>query len=194
MPTADYWRKMSNELKRHGKKNAELLDLAGEIDSNYALEGKNYNAKRTAMKRNLDKLVRTIGDERSDLLLEAVNSQAELLAEEKDIRGLTQLYNKMLKETTKRGDIFGSLLRQYIKHMQEAEASKRDWAAMARATEKLYEKGVLSNTSDHFKLSKEVEVQKIIGDIYEKAGNTKKAEKLRESAEERLRLSKERNG
>ncbi len=194
MPNADYWRKMSNELKRHGKKNAELLDLAGEIDSNYALEGKNYNAKRTAMKRNLDKLVRTIGDERSDLLLEAVNSQAELLAEEKDIRGLTQLYNKMLKETTKRGDIFGSLLRQYIKHMQEAEASKRDWSAMARATEKLYEKGVQSNTSDHFKLSKEVEVQKIIGDIYEKAGNTKKAEKLRESAEERLRLSKERNG
>lgn len=194
MPAADYWRKMSNDLKRHGRKNAELLDLAGEIDNEYALEGKSDNAKRTAMKKNLDKLLRTIGDERSDLLLEAADRQGELLAEEKDIRGLGQLYNKLLKETTKRGDVFGSLLRQYIRHMETAGAAKRDWAAMARATEKLFEKGVLSNTSDHFKLSKEVEIQKIISTIFRKAGNTKKADKLQESAEVRLKQSQERNG
>lgn len=194
LPDADYWRKMSNDLKRHGRKNAELLDLAGEIDNEYALAGKSDNAKRTAMKKNLDKLLRTIGDERSDLLLEAADRQGELLAEEKDIRGLGQLYNKLLKETTKRGDVFGSLLHQYLRHMEDAGAAKRDWAAMARATEKLFEKGVLSNTTDHFKLSKEVEIQKIISTIFRKAGNTKKADKLQESAEERLRLSKERNG
>ena len=53
---------------------------------------------------------------------------------------------------------------------------------------------MLTNTTDHFKLSKEVEIQKIISTIYAKAENTKKADKLKEAAEERLRLSSERNG
>ncbi len=194
MPEADYWRKMSNELARHGKKNPELLDLAADISNDYAMDDKSDSAKKTAMKKNLDKLKRTIGDGRSDLLLEAVDRQAELLAEGQDIRGLSMLYNKMLKENTKRGDVFGNLLRQYIKHMTAAKAAKRDWTAMAKATEKIFQKGVLSNTSDHFKLAKEVEIQKIIADIYAKAENEKKANKLREAADERLAQSKERNG
>lgn len=194
MPDADYWRKLSSELTRHGKKNPELLDLASEVDNNYALEGKSDTAKRTAMKRSLDKLKRTVGNERSDLLLEATDRQGALLAEEKDIRGLANLYNKLLKENTKRGDVFAALLRQYIKHMQKAEATKKDWTAMAKATEKIFEKGVLTNTTDHFKLKKEVEVQKIIADIYAKAENEKKATKLKESADQRLQESKERNG
>ena len=44
------------------------------------------------------------------------------------------------------------------------------------------------------KLSKEVEIQKIISTIFRKAGNTKKADKLQESAEARLKQSQERNG
>lgn len=194
IPDADYWRKLSNELSRLGRKNAELLDLASEIDNNYALAGKSDSAKKSSMKRSLTKLKRTVGNERSDLLLEAIDRQAAMLAEDKDIRGITQLYNKTLKENTSRGDVFGSLLRQYLRYMEEAGAEKRDWTAMAKATEKIFEKKVLSNTSDHFKLSKEVEIQKIIGQIYQKAGNSKKAEKLIESAEERLQQSKERNG
>ena len=194
MPEADYWRKLSNELTRHGKKNPELLDLASDISNDYAMEDKSDSAKKAAMKKNLDKLKRTIGDGRSDLLLEAVDRQAELLAEGQDIRGLAVLYNKMLKENTKRGDVFGNLLRQYMKHMTAAKATKRDWASMAKATEKIFQKGVLSNSSDHFKISKEVEIQKVIADIYAKAENEKKANKLREEADERLAQSKERNG
>ena len=194
IPEADYWRKLSNELTRHGRKNAELLDLAAEIDNNYALAGKTDSAKKSSMKRSLTKLKRTVGNERSDLLLEAVDRQAAMLAEDKDIRGITQLYNKTLKENTERGDVFGNLLYQYIRHMEAAEATKRDWTAMAKATEKLFEKKVLTNTGDHFKLSKEVQIQKIIGSIYKKAGNDKKGDKLIESAEERLQESKQRNG
>ncbi|MBR5894094.1 MAG: hypothetical protein IKZ13_00950 [Akkermansia sp.] len=194
IPEADYWRKMSNELARLGKKNAELLDRAADIDNNYALEGKSDSAKKNTMKKNLDKLKRTVGNERSDLLLEAVDRQAALLSEAGDVRGLGLLYNKTLKENTRRGDVFGSLLRQYVGHMEKAGATKRDWTSMAKATEKIFEKNVLTNTTDHFKLSKEVEIQKIISTIYAKAENTKKADKLKEAAEERLRLSSERNG
>ncbi len=191
MPDEEMWRQVSRELGRMGRHNPELLDYAAEIESGHLMEGKSVASQKSSMKRSLRKLQRSVGNERSDLVLEAVERQAELLVESKDMRGLAALYKKQLKESTKRGDVFQSLLWSYMHHWEELEATERNWGALAKEVESIFEKGVLTGTSDHFKLSKEVAIQKMIAEAYRKAGNDRKADKLAESAERRLKNSKE---
>ena len=51
--------------------------------------------------------------------------------------------------------------------------------------EKLFEKHVSSSGGDLFKLKKECEIQRQIATAWEKAGNTRKATKMREDADTR---------
>ncbi len=192
MPDEDTWRQISRELGRLGRHNAELLDFAAEIESGHLMEGKSVASQKSAMKRSLRKLQRNVGNERSDLVLEAVERQASLLVEAKDKRGLAALYKKQLKESTRRGDVFQRLLGDYMRHMEELEATEREWGSLAKDVESIFEKGVLTGTSDHFKLTKEVAIQKMVAEAYRKAGNERKATKLQESAENRLKNSKSR--
>ena len=66
------------------------------------------------------------------------------------------------------------------------DAPPRAWSTLAKDAEKLYDKHVQSGGGDFFKLKKEVEIQKMIASAWEKAGNSRKAEKLYQIAEERL--------
>lgn len=191
MPETEVWRSISQNLMRHGRKNGELIDLATEVEDRYLMDAKSSSAQKSAMKRSMDTLKRTVGEGRSDLVVEAIERQGRLLSEEGDIRGLSVLYKKQLKEFTDRGDIFQQLLGQYMNFMGE-EATERQWKAMAKDVEKLFEKHVRTGGGDHFKLSKEVAIQHLIADAYEKAGDSKKAEKIRQDAETRMQASRDR--
>ncbi len=191
-PDEATWRQVSHDLSRLGRHNPELLDFAAEIESAHLMEGRSVASQKSSMKRSLRKLQRSVGNERSDLVLEAVERQAELLVESGDMRGLAALYKKQLKESTRRGDVFQSLLGSYMRHWEELEANERQWGTLAKEVESIFEKGVLSGTSDHFKLTKEVAIQKMIAEAYRKAGNERKADKLSESADRRLKNSRER--
>lgn len=175
------WEKVDRELNAAARKNAELADLAGD------LEDKHLDGKR---KTNLNQVKRNAGDSRADVVVAAVEREARDLAEAKNYRGLATLYNKQLKSYTDRGDIFQQLVAQYMEMLDEAD--KRAWATMAKDVEKLFMKKVRSDGSDYFKLTKEVEIQKLISQAYAKAGNTKKAEKLFAEATERLSNAKQR--
>ena len=185
LPPISVWRKVDADLNRLSRKNSELLDLAAEVQEKYILAGRDANSKRAAMNRAMSQLKRRGGDDRADLVLAAVERQAQIMADAGNMRGLANLYRKQLKDYTKRGDIFQQLLAQYSSFM-EGKATPRDWGTMARDTEKLFDKHVLSNGSDFFKLKKEVAIQHMIADAWEKAGNSRKAEKLHEIANERL--------
>lgn len=191
MPEQEVWRSISQNLMRHGRKNGELIDLATEVEDQYLMAAKSTSAQKSSMKRSMDTLKRTVGEGRSDLVVEAIERQGRLLSEEGDIRGLSVLYKKQLKEFTNRGDIFQQLLGQYMNFMGE-EATEKQWKAMAKDVEKLFEKHVRTGGSDHFKLSKEVAIQHMIAEAYEKAGDTKKAEKIRQDAESRMQASRNR--
>lgn len=191
MPETEVWRSISQNLMRHGRKNGELIDLATEVEDRYLMAAKSTSAQKSSMKRSMDTLKRTVGEGRSDLVVEAIERQGRLLSEEGDIRGLSVLYKKQLKEFTDRGDIFQQLLGQYMNFMGE-EATERQWKAMAKDVEKLFEKHVRTGGGDHFKLSKEVAIQHLIADAYEKAGDSKKAEKIRQDAETRMQASRDR--
>ncbi len=186
LPDEETWRQVSRDLSRLGRHNPELLDFAAEVESDYLMEGKSVASQKSSMKRSLRNLQRSVGNERSDLVLEAVERQAQLLVEAGDMRGLAALYKKQLKESTKRGDVFQRLLGSYMHHWAELEATERQWGTLAKEVESIFEKGVLTGTSDHFKLTKEVAIQKMVAEAYRKAGNERKADKLSESADRRL--------
>lgn len=190
-PTAD-WRRAYNDLMRHGKKNTELLDLAGEVQSDYLLSDSSASGRKNLMAQNLRKLKKQVGDGRADLLLDAVQRQGDLLAEEGDKKGLMKLYKEMLDDFAHRPDIFGKLLNQYDSYLDGMEdMSKREWAAVVRMVDKIFEKKVWTDSTDHFRLSKEVNIQKRVAGMYEKAGNQKKADKMKEEGEARLSESKD---
>lgn len=184
------WRRIHNTLGVQSRKNTELADIAAEVEDKYIISGRSATGKKQAMDRSLRQLRRNGGEERSDLVVEAIGRQASMLAENKDIRGLYNLYRKELKGYTKRGDVFGQLLSQCISNYDKADAGPRDWAQLAREAEKLFEKEIRSGGGDYFKLSKEVSIQNQVADLYARAGNSKKAQKIAKDASERLSNAK----
>ena len=184
LPPDKVWRKITADLNQLSKKNSELMDLAAEVEDKYLLDGKNAASKQMALRRSMSQLNRRGGDDRADLVLNAVNRQAEVFAESGNLTGLAGLYRKQLKNYTKRGDIFGQLLSQYMGHLGD-DAPARAWSTLAKDAEKLFEKHVRSSGGDLFKLKKECEIQRQIATAWEKAGNTRKATKMREDADTR---------
>ena len=186
LPPDKVWRRIVSNLMQLSKKNTELMDLAAEVEEEYLLNGKNAATKQRVLRNTMSQLSRRGGDDRADLVLSAVNRQAEVFVESKNLNGLAGLYRKQLKNYTKRGDIFGELLSQYMGHLGD-EAPARAWATLAKDAEKIFEKEVRSNSADLFKLKKECAIQHQIASAWEKAGNKRKAEKLREEASTRQR-------
>ena len=184
------WRRIHNILTVQSRKNTELTDIAADVEDKYIISGRSATGKKQAMDRSLRQLRRNGGEERSDLVIDAIGRQASMLAENSDVRGRYNLYRKELKGYTKRGDVFGQLLSQCISNYDKADATPRDWAQLAKEAEKLFEKEIRSGGGDYFKLSKEVSIQKQVADIYAKAGNSKKAEKIAKDADERLSKAK----
>lgn len=184
--TPEEWQQIHRRILRQTRKNTELNDLAAYVEDEYLMDEGNAAARKAAMERNIRNMRRNVGDSRSDLVVEAINRQAVLLSEKGDVRGLLRLYKKELKGVTSRGDIFQELLAQCISHYSEAEASEREWASLAKEVEKLFERHIRSGGADYFKLSKEVEIQKQLVELYENAGNVKKANRIYQEATRRL--------
>lgn len=190
-PPDKVWRKITADLNQLSRKNSELLDISAEVEDKYLLSGKNAASKQMALRRSMSQLNRRGGDDRADLVINAVNRQAEVFAEAKNYTGLANLYRKQLKKYTGRGDIFGQLLSQYMGHLGE-EAPARAWGVLAKDADKLFEKHVRSNGSDLFKLKKEVQIQHQIAQAWRNAGNERKAEKMQEDADSRLEKAQNR--
>lgn len=184
--TPEEWQQIHRRILRQTRKNTELNDLAAYVEDEYLMDEGNAAARKAAMERNIRNMRRNVGDARSDLVVEAINRQAAILSEKGDVRGLLRLYKKELKGFTSRGDVFQELLAQCIMHYSEAEATEREWASLAKEVEKLFERHIRSGGADYFKLSKEVEIQKQLVELYENAGNVKKANRIYQDATRRL--------
>ncbi|MCQ2365510.1 MAG: hypothetical protein MJ051_08180, partial [Akkermansia sp.] len=176
------WRKAYNELSRNGAKNGELVDLAAMVQDKHLIDGLSAGAQKNQIDSTMRKMKRTMGDERADLVVDTIERQAALMEENKDFRGLDNLYSKQLKDYAARGDIFGQLLNNYVKHLDAAEAPAIEWKRMVKKVDKLFFKKVKTG-GDYFKLQKALGIQRQIANCYERAGDLKKAEKLREEAD-----------
>lgn len=184
------WRKAYNEMSRLGTKNGELVDLAAKVQDEHLMEGRTAGSQKNALDNTVRKMKRNMGDDRADLVVDTIERQAKLMEENKDFRGMLNLYKKHLKDYSARGDVFQQLLGHYFAHMDAMEAPELEWSRMAKEVDKLFTKGVLTNTGDYFKLSKEVAIQQQVANCYERAGNAKKAAKMKEEAATRLQNSK----
>ncbi len=187
--SAEEWQHLHRRILRNTRKNSELNDLAAYVEDEYLMTSGNEASRKAAMERNIRNMRRNVGGGRSDLVVEAINRQATLLSEKGDVRGLLRLYKKELKNFTSRGDVFQELLTQCVQHYSAAEASEREWGSLAKEVEKLFERHIRSGGGDYFKLSKEVEIQKQLVELYENAGNVKKANRIYREAVQRLEVA-----
>lgn len=187
--SAEDWQHLHRRILRNTRKNSELNDLAAYVEDEYLMTSGNEASRKAAMERNIRNMRRNVGGGRSDLVVEAINRQATLLSEKGDVRGLLRLYKKELKNFTSRGDVFQELLTQCVQHYSAAEASEREWGSLAKEVEKLFERHIRSGGGDYFKLSKEVEIQKQLVELYENAGNVKKANRIYREAVQRLEVA-----
>lgn len=176
------WRRAYNELSRNGAKNGELVDLAAQVQDKHLINDLSAAAQKSQISSTMRKMKRSMGDERADLVVDTIERQADLMEENKDFRGLDTLYSKQLKDYTDRGDIFGQLLGNYVRHLSAMEAPANEWKHMAKKVEKLFFKKVKTG-GDYFKLQKALGIQRQIADCYERGGDTKKAQKLRDEAD-----------
>lgn len=186
------WRKAYNEMSRLGSKNGELVDLAAKVQDEHLMEGRTAGAQKNALDNTVRQMKRNMGNDRADLVVDTIERQAKLMEENKDYRGMLNLYKKQLKDYAGRGDVFQQLLGHYFAHMDAMEAPELEWSRMAKEVDKIFSKNVLTNTGDYFKLTKEVAIQQQVANCYERAGNAKKAAKMKEEAEQRLQNSKSR--
>jgi len=177
---AEEWKKIVAKLTALGKKNPELMTLVSEISERF-LSGDTESATWRKISRQTKK---TLGNERSDLLLEMIQRQAKPLVDAKNYRGLATVYKKHLKENASRPDVFQHILAQYMDTVPSGE--KRAWTTLAKDAESIFKKEILSNSGEYFRVKKEVAVQRTIASAFERAGDEKKSERLRKDADQRL--------
>lgn len=189
LPDVGTWKKLVLSLHREGRDNPELLDLAADVEDQYIAQTKTATAQKSSIARSIKQLKRSAGDGRSDLLVEAIKRQADVMAEAKDYRGLAAMYKKALKENANRGDIIQQLLGQYIHYVKDDQGRI---LTLAKDAEAIYNKQIATGTGDYFKLTKEVAIQKTIANAYRLGGNAKKAAALDKEADERLKAAKSR--
>ena len=116
--------------------------------------------------------------------------RATNLTERRNYNGLEKLYKKQLTDYADRVDVFEQLTIQYMGFLEGADAHA--WSQMAKTTEGLYNKRVSNkDSSDYFRIAKEISIQKLIAQAWGKAGNKKKSEKLKKEADERLETARE---
>ena len=178
------WKRLHVELVRAGEKNSELLDLAQEVQKDYLLSNARDATKKSMLRQSTRKIEKAVeGSGRVDLLEESIARQAEIYAQAKDYHGLATFYRQYYKKYAERGDIFGNLLRQHANFLSEAE-DKRTWLTLARDADKLYSKNAYEG--DYFKVKKDVEVMELIASLYERGGDTRRADKILKDARNTL--------
>ena len=179
------WKKWLQALMSQGKKNAELLDLAQEVQMDYVLADANATTKKRQMARTAGQLEKMVGDQRTDLMLESIERQATLYAEGNDWRGLNNFFMQQYKRYKDRGDIYGALLGLHEKFLRSREMSEREmksqYKKLAHDAEKIYIKNAYKG--DYFKVQKDAAVMTIVANLYSEAGEWRKAEKIKNEAE-----------
>lgn len=189
LPELAAWKKIVLSLQREGRNNPELLDIAADVEDRYIAGTRSASAQKNSIARSMRQLKRSAGDGRSDLIVEAIERQAEAMVASKDYRGLASLYKKAMKEHSGRGDIVQQLLGQYLSLVRDDPAKT---LTLAKDAEAIYNKNIRTETGDYFKLSKEVAIQQMIARAYALGGNEKKASALQREADERLKAAKDR--
>ena len=78
-------------------------------------------------------------------------------------------------------DMYWEFAREHAKYQKQAIS----------AMERIYKFKVETRSGDYFKISKEVVIQKKIGNFYKESGDERKGDKILEKAEKRLSEAKD---
>lgn len=181
------WKRLQGELMRHGSKNSELIDLAQEVQTDYVLADARDSVKKSQLRSSARKLKNVVADGREDILLDSLGRQAQILVEKEDFRALVPFYRPYYKQYANNGDVFCKLLGQHIGYIDKQD-DKELYKQLAKEAERAYAKGAYKG-GDYFKIKKDAAVMGIIAELYRRAGDEKRAERMKAEAEKIVKES-----
>ena len=177
------WKSVCDELNRNMGKVTELMDIAQEIEFNHLMDKLRDISKIGELKRGYRRMQRT-GTTRTSLIVESLRRQGQIYANAGNTREMANFYKQCFKDFATRGDVFEKILHQYADFLEGMNDAKL-WKSIAREAEMSFGKQVYKS-SDFFRTKKEADVMLYVAKLYERAGDSKKAESIRDEAKKRV--------
>ena len=181
---AKSWENLANEIERTSGKTPELLDIAQEVQVKHLLPKQRDVTKLTILKKGHKRLMKT-STNRIELVIRSLERQGQVYGDAKRYHELDRMYKKLLEEYATQNYFFECLLRHYCSFLEEKNDVKM-WKSIAKDAETLFAKQIYQS-EDFFRTKKEADIMCYIADLYEKAGDEKKALRIKKEAEKKLR-------
>ncbi len=187
-PTPEQWKAMSDSIRKKFKKRPDFLAMADQLDEAYVRPHQDEETVAKELAKERRSLERSTGEGRADLSLQSLRRQIDNLVENEKLDDANNVFKKALRDYSERLDTLGGVMDMYWEFAREhAKYQKQAISAM----ERIYKFKVETRSGDYFKISKEVVIQKKIGNFYKESGDERKGDKILEKAEKRLSEAKD---
>jgi hypothetical protein len=185
--TLEQWEELADTIRRRFKDRPDFLELAEGIEDDHIYPHRDAKDNAREVARERRRLDRNTDSGRTDLLIASIEREAGILAAAGNFDGISSLYRKSFLDFGDKPDAFRAMASQYFGYA----SNNQEWKEKAcREIELAYKRHIETNDKEYFRVTAELTVLRQVAGFYEKAGDAKKAELLRDRAERREKLAK----
>lgn len=185
--TLEQWEELAATIRRRFKDRPDFLELAEGIEDDHIFPHRDAKENARDVARDRRRLDRDSDSGRVDLLTASIEREANILAAAGNFDGISSLYRKSFQDFGNKPDAFRVMASQYFGYASKSQ----EWKEKAcREIELAYKRHIETNDKEYFRVTAELTVLRQVAAFYEKAGDVKKAELLRDRADRREKLAK----
>ena len=185
--TLEQWEELADTIRRRFKDRPDFLELAEGIEDDHVFPHRDAKDNARDVARERRRLDRNTDGGRVDLITASIEREASILAAAGNFDGISSLYRKSFQDFGGKPDAFRVMANQYFGYA----ATKPEWKEKAcREIELAFKRHIETNDKEYFRVTAELAVLRQVAGFYEQAGDTKKAELLRDRASRREKLAK----
>jgi hypothetical protein len=185
--TLEQWQELADTIRRRFKDRPDFLALAENIEDDHIFPHRDAKDNARDVARERRRLDRGTDTGRVDLITASIEREAAILAAAGNFDGISSLYRKSFQDFGDKPDAFRVMANQYFRYA----AANQEWKEKAcREIELAYKRHIETNEKEYFRVTAELAVLRQVAGFYEKAGDAKKAELLRDRADRREKLAK----
>jgi hypothetical protein len=181
---ADKWKQVIKTMRNafHGYR--DMLTQVDQLERDMVLTAKGTDAVMKKMNGDTRKLAHG-KDARTDLVLENIAKQAEILNKSGNTNAVNELYRKSLSTYGKEVVAFETLASDYFAYAKDSGKTQES----LRNIEGTYKRYFGVNSSDYFAMRTQAELLDMISDFHKQAGQDKEAAKLKKEADRLRKLA-----
>ena len=187
--TLEQWEELADTIRRRFKDRPDFLKLAEGIEDDHIFPHRDAKDNARDVARERRRLDRDSDGGRTDLITASIEREANILAAAGNFDGITSLYRRAFLDFGDKPDAFRVMANQYFGYA--SSKPETDWQEKAcREIELAYKRHIETDDKEYFRVTAEVTVLRQVAGFYEKAGDAKKAQLLRDRADRREKLAK----